>query len=332
MIFHLVFDDVADGGIGVALDVVATATRLLRAGVCSAPGAGQALTQRIVSTDGQSVRTFAERTLSVDGSLPVEQVGPGDVIVLAGLSAATPAQIAALLRRADVQRGSELLAQAVAQGALVAASCSATFVLAASGVLHGRQATTTWWLARQFSERYPQIDLRIDRMVVDSQVAITAGAALSHTDLMLAIVSRMVSPSLSQLIASYLVLEQRESQARYMIQESLRTQDPLIQTLERFLLANLSRQISTSEMARATATSPRTLSRRLAELLAMSPQRFVQRLRVNHAVYLLQTTQTPVEEIAAGVGYADAAAFRRIFQRETGQTPREARARIPQRA
>ena len=169
-------------------------------------------------------------------------------------------------------------------------------------------------------------------MVVDAQVAITAGAALSHTDLMLAIVSRMVSPSLSQLIASYLVLEQRESQARYMIQESLRTQDPLIQTLERFLLANLSRQISTSEMARATATSPRTLSRRLAELLAMSPQRFVQRLRVNHAVYLLQTTQTPVEEIAAGVGYADAAAFRRIFQRETGQTPREARARIPQRA
>lgn len=327
MIVHLVFDGVADGGIGVALDVVATAARLVRAGLCTVPGATRALAQCIVSVDGQPVRTHADRTLGVDGPLVLERVGPGDVIVLAGLSAATPPEITALLARADVQRGSGLLAQAAARGALVAASCSATFVLAAAGVLHGRQATTTWWLARQFAELYPQVALRVDRMVVEAEGTLTAGAALAHTDLMLAVVARIASPSLAQLVASYLVLEQRESQARYMIQESLRTQEPVIQTLERFVLANLGRQLSTDEMARATATSPRTLARRLAEVLETTPQRFAQRLRVNHAVYLLETTQAPVEEIAAGVGYADAAAFRRVFLRETGQSPRSLRPR-----
>lgn len=327
MIFHLVFDGVTDGGIGVALEVIATAARLVRAGLCAVPGAARALNQCIVSVDGQPVRTGAGRTLHVDGPLHLEQVGTGDVVVLAGLSAATPPEIARLLERPDVQAGTRLVAEAAARGALVGASCSATFVLASAGVLHGHQATTTWWLARQFAERFPQVKLRVDRMVVEAQGCLTAGSALAHTDLMLAIVSRMAGPSLTYLVANYLVLEQRESQARYMIQESLRTQDPVIQALERFVLANLSRQVSTAEMARAASTSPRTLARRLDEALATTPQRFAQRLRVNHAVYLIETTQASVEEIAASVGYADAAAFRRIFQRETGQSPRGRRSR-----
>lgn len=327
MIFHLVFDGVADGGIGVALDVVTTAGRLVRAGLCAVPLAARALTQSVVSVEGQPVRTGAGRTLGVDGPLLLDQVGAGDVIVLAGLSAATPPEIAALLVRPDVRRGASLLADALARGAVLGASCSATFVLAAAGVLNGRQATTTWWLARQFAERFPKVALRVDRMVVDADKVLTAGSALAHTDLMLTLVSRIASPSLAHRVASYLVLEQRESQARYMIQESLRTHDPIIQSLERFVLANLGRQISTEELARATATSPRTLARRITLVLAITPQRFVQRLRVQHAVYLLETTQAPIEEIAAGVGYADAAAFRRVFQRETGQSPRSLRLR-----
>lgn len=57
----------------------------------------------------------------------------------------------------------------------------------------------------------------------------------------------------------------------------------------------------------------------------MTPQRFVQRVRVAHAVHLLDTTRASVDEVAARVGYADAAAFRRIFRRHTGDRPRERR-------
>lgn len=78
-------------------------------------------------------------------------------------------------------------------------------------------------------------------------------------------------------------------------------------------------------MARATATSPRTLARRVRSALGTSPLRLAQRLRVSRAAHLLETTKASVDEVAARVGYADAAAFRRVFRRETGTSPRARR-------
>jgi transcriptional regulator GlxA family with amidase domain len=59
----------------------------------------------------------------------------------------------------------------------------------------------------------------------------------------------------------------------------------------------------------------------------MTPQEFVQRVRMAHAAHLLETTQASVEAIAARVGYADPAAFRRVFRRHLGDSPREMRMR-----
>jgi transcriptional regulator GlxA family with amidase domain len=69
------------------------------------------------------------------------------------------------------------------------------------------------------------------------------------------------------------------------------------------------------------------LARKVAKGLGLTPQRFAHRLRVAQAVHLLETTQHPVDEVAARVGYADPAAFRRIFRRETGESPRARRTR-----
>jgi transcriptional regulator GlxA family with amidase domain len=129
------------------------------------------------------------------------------------------------------------------------------------------------------------------------------------------------------MVARYLVLDERASQARYMVLGHLRGADPVIRQLESFVTSNLTRQVTIHEMARATATSPRTLARRVAKGLGITPQRFAQRLRIAQAVHLLETTQHPVDEVSARVGYADPAAFRRIFRRETGETPRERRTR-----
>lgn len=204
---------------------------------------------------------------------------------------------------------------------LVGASCAATFVLAASGALDGGQATTTWWLASTFAQRFPRVRVRADRMVVESNGAFTAGSAFAHADLMLAMVSRTLGPSLAHLIARYLVLNERASQARYMVMDHLRSSDPVIVKLERFVLSNMARQLTVAQMARATATSPRTLARRVARALGTSPVHFVHRLRMAHAVHLLETSHRSIDEVAACVGYADSAAFRRIFRRETGEAP-----------
>ena len=316
-----------EGALGLGLDVVDTAARLLRAGRVPSAARMRALAQRVVSVDGAPVSSTQGRPLAVDGALDLRAIRRGDVLVLPGVLATTDAEVAALLARDDLQRVLALLSRAVARGALVAASCSATFFLAAAGLLDGRAATTTWWLMPAFARRFPRVELRADRVLVDSRGVITAGSAFAHADLMLAVVARLTSPSLADLVARYLVLDRRPSQARYMVLDHLRTADPAVRAVEELVVANLARQLSLTELARAARTSSRTLARRVAAATGLTPQRFAQRVRVAHAAHLLETTREPVEHIAARVGYADPAAFRRAVRRHTGQAPRELRAR-----
>ncbi|MEY4514433.1 MAG: hypothetical protein RLZZ450_6555 [Pseudomonadota bacterium] len=320
-ITQLVFDGVADGSVGVTLDIVGAATRLVRARIADLPSSSLWSRSRIVSIDGQAVRTAAKRTLAVDGALSLRGLCAHDVLIVPGLGMATPSEVAAVLARPELVRTNTLLARAAKRGVVLGASCSATFVLGAAGVLDGGEATTTWWLGPTFARQFPEVRLRQDRMVVRSDRVFTAGSAFAHADLVLAILTHTVSPTLASLVAKYLVLDERVSQARYMVLDHLRSATPLVQTLERFIGQNISRQLSVAQMARATATSSRTLARKLDEALGVSPLHFAQRLRIAHAVHLLDTTHDSIDAIAIRVGYADPASFRRIFRRETGEAP-----------
>lgn len=328
MIHHLAIDGVMEGALGLGLDVVDTAARLVHAGMAPHPQRTRPLLQRVVSHDGNPVPSVQRRTLSVEGALALRSVRRGDVIVIPGVFATKDSSIERLLTRPDVQRVVALLPQAARKGALIAASCSATFIVGAAGLLGGKSATTTWWLMPFFRRRYPSVDLRPDRMVVDAGSVITAGSAFAHADLMLSVIARVIGPTAAHLAARYLLLDARASQTRHMVMEHLHTFDPMLQALEKFITENIERQLPLAELARAVATSPRTLARRLDASIRMTPQRFVQHVRVAHASHLLETTRDSVEEIAARVGYADAAAFRRVFRKHAGTSPRDFRATV----
>jgi transcriptional regulator GlxA family with amidase domain len=318
----------AEGLLGVGLDIVETAAGLSARGMAGPGRPAALLRQRVVSPDGQPVRASNGRSVAVDGAFHPRALRAGDVLVLPGIAkAATLSGLDLLLARAETQRISAQIARLVRRGVLVAASCSATFVLAAGGALDGRQATTTWWLSPVFARRFPAVTLCPDRMVVDSDGILTAGAAFAHADLLLAVVARLAGPSLAQLVTRYLVLDGRDSQARYMVLEHLRSADPMLQAVERFVRQNLDRQIALAELAQAAATSPRTLARRIHAAVGLTPQRLVQRIRIAQAAHLLETTRESVEQIAARVGYADAAAFRRVYRQHFGEAPRKARPR-----
>lgn len=322
MIIHLAVEGSAESALGVGIDTISAAARLSAAGLANVPTKQSTFRQRVVSIDGRPVRSGSGRKIEVDGALDLRGLKRADVIVLPGVFAATEPLVEELLGRSEVFRASELLARASAKGTLVAASCSATFMVAASGVLDGKRATTTWWLAPAFARRFPSVTLVPERMVVEDKGVLTAGSAFAHADLMLAIIGRVASPSLAKLVARYLLLDERTSQARFMIMEHMRVSDPAVQAAERFASANFARQVSIDELARAGCVSPRTLARRVRAALGMTPNEMVQRLRVTRAAHLLETTKASVEEVARRVGYADAAAFRRVFRRYSGESPR----------
>lgn len=244
-----------------------------------------------------------------------------DLLIVPGLGTAEPGDLDRKLRSTACRRAQSMLTESFAEGAAVAASCASTFLLAEAGLLEGRQATTTWWLAPVFQQRYPGVNLVTDRIVVDEWPVATAGAALAQMDLMLAIVARFAGDGLARACANYLLLEERRSQAPFMAVGYLSRQDPKIAKAESWIRKNIARDFTVDELAESVALAPRTFARRISMVCGVTPIQFVQRIRIETARYLLETTRLPVDEIARKVGYAEASTLRRLMRRDTRYPP-----------
>jgi transcriptional regulator GlxA family with amidase domain len=312
----LVLDGVFDIGLSAVLDTLATANDL-------GAGGGRGAPRFSVERVGLRRRVRTQQGLSV----PLSPAGRGrtpDLVIVPALGCKTPATLTAALARRDVADAGAWLAQQAAAGARVTAACTATFVLAQSGLLDGRAATTTWWLAPLFRERFPRVALDDSRMIVESGRFATAGAALAHLDLALWLVRRR-SPTLAALTARYLIVDSRSSQASYAIPDHLAHADPIVERFEAWARRHLVERFSLGDAARAVGASQRTLARRLRRVLGKTPLEYVQDLRVERAVHLLQTSGESVDEIAAAVGYGDGVTLRTLLRRKTGRGVRELR-------
>jgi transcriptional regulator GlxA family with amidase domain len=162
-------------------------------------------------------------------------------------------------------------------------------------------------------------------MLVRSGRVLTAGAALSHMDMALWLI-RQASPTLAETTARYLIVDRRPAQSAYAISDHLAHADPMVRRFERWARERLADGFSLDEAADAIGASKRTLARRINDVLGKSPLTYVQDLRVERAVHLLQTTSDDVETIAAAVGYADGVTLRNLLRRKLGRGVREIRA------
>lgn len=303
--------------VAITADVLATANRLR-----AARGRPPAFALRIAGSGARTARSLVEG-LSLDGGS--EATREADVVLVASLVTVTEGAVLERLTERDVPPARRAIERAAARGAAVAASCSAVFLVASTGVLDGRRATTTWWLAPAFRRMHPAVQLDADAMVVADGPVTTAGAAMAHLDLMLALVTQHGGAALAEQCARYLLLDGRPSQARYMALGFLAAQDASVARAERWAQSQLASGVTVDALAEAAGLAPRTFARRVARATGLSPVRFLQRLRVERAVELLETTSLSVEEIARRVGYAEPTTLRRLLHREAGGTPRSLR-------
>jgi len=261
-------------------------------------------------------------------AIPVQAVTAGlksDWVIVPALNTGTPEQLVPALRRPDVSQAKAQLLKWHAEGALIAASCIGTFLVAETGLLDHREATTTWWLGPLFRQRYPNVLLDESRMLVPSDVGVTAGAAMGHLDLALWLIRR-ASPELAALVSRYLLADIRSSQAPYIIPNHLAQADPLILRFEKWARDHLKSGFSLQEAASALATSARSLQRRCQEVLGKSPLAYFQDLRVERAQSLLHGSGMDLDAIAAEVGYVDGATLRTLLRQRLGRGVRDLRA------
>lgn len=269
------------------------------------------------------------RVRSAQGlTIPVRAIMPElkpDWVIVPALSTGTPEQLIPALARPDVKQVRAQLLAWHAAGTQIAGSCIGTFILAESGLLDHREATTTWWLAPLFRQRYPNVMLDETRMLVPTDIGVTAGAAMGHLDLALWLIRR-ASPELAGVVSRYLLADIRTLQAPYIIPNHLAQADPLIQRFERWARERLKAGFSLQDAASALATSTRTLQRRCEAVLGKSPLAYFQDLRVERAQSLLHGSGLDIDAIAAEVGYVDGATLRTLLRQRLGRGVRDLRA------
>jgi transcriptional regulator GlxA family with amidase domain len=216
------------------------------------------------------------------------------------------------------------------QGTIIGASCSGTVLLAETGLLDGKKATTSWWLDGFFRARYPSVELCIDRVVVENERLITAGAMTSYVYLVLGLIERFAGKEMALACAKVMLVDMNKShQTPYaMLQTVLRYDDNVVLKAQYWLAEHLQHAFDIRELADHLALSYRTLLRRFKAATGENPMRYLQKIRIETAKYLFETTSLSLEDVMERVGYSDPSSFSILFKRLTQLTPREYRNRF----
>lgn len=246
----------------------------------------------------------------------LSEPGPGEeaLWIVPGLGCTDAHELEALLSTRPVRSTVQRLARAHAAGALVASSCAGVALLAEAGLLHGRRATTSWFLRPALAQRYPEVRFVEGAMLIEDGRCLTGGAALAQGEVMLALTARFAGPDVADLCARYLLLDNRRSQQPYVSAAALILSDELLIQAERWVRAHLSRPFRLAELAEGLGTNPWTLARRFQRVCGTSPSRFVQQLRAEEARRRL-AQGARFDETAYALGYSDPSAMRRMLKR-----------------
>ncbi|KAB8142856.1 helix-turn-helix domain-containing protein [Chloroflexia bacterium SDU3-3] len=221
----------------------------------------------------------------------------------------------------------ELLAalhSACGRGARLISYCTGAFLLAAAGLLDGRRATTHWAWAGELAARYPKVRVDSRVLYVDDGQVLTAAGTAAAIDLSLYVVRQDYGAEIAAAVARRMVvpLHREGGQVQYIETPLLRpdADAPLSATLG-WMAAHLHEALTIEQLAAHAVMSARTFTRRFSAALGTTPHQWLQRQRIALAQRLLETTDTPIEEIAAQCGFGSAAVLRFHFRRAVQVSP-----------
>ena len=281
---------------------------------------------RWLSRHGQDEALSTGSRLPVDAGL--DDATRYDAVFVAAFEARDDRDLIARLDAA--QPLSEWLRRQQRQGALIAACGSAVFLLAEAGLLDGQQATAPWWQRELFHRRYPTVKLDVSQRITQSGHVLCAGSLAGLFPLALRFVQGIVSPNAADWLAKTTLIDGAADidtpQPRAMRQAE--THDPLVAAAQYQMQQRYAEKALLGALAQQQSISPRTLVRRFQRALGMSPQAYLQMLRIDAAQRMLTRTQLAVDRIGQQVGYSDGGFFKRVFRSHTGMSPAAWRTRV----
>jgi transcriptional regulator GlxA family with amidase domain len=271
----------------------------------------------VVTTDGQPVRCLGGITIAPGQS--IHEVKSPDLIMISG-----GANIEKTLSRHPV--AIDWLRAHYERGCSIASICSGAFVLAETGLLDGKTATTHWGFTRLFNKRYPKVNLKPKKLITDEGDLFCSGGVYSGVDLSIYLVEKFCGHDTAVQCSKAVVYDYvRESQAPYAVNLFQKNhKDEKIIAVQEYIENHYNREkFDYDLLARKFGLSRRTLIRRFKAAAGDTPLNYLQRFRVEIAKRLLENRLHSFEEIAYQVGYEDSSFFRKVFVQLTGLRPKE---------
>jgi transcriptional regulator GlxA family with amidase domain len=200
-------------------------------------------------------------------------------------------------------------------------------IVAEAGLLNGHPATTHWHYAKQFSHDYPQVHLKPDFFITQSERIYTVASLNALADVIVHIISQYYGKAAAQHVERNFSHEIRKpyEEQRYLEGAVDRHPDELIAQVQFWLKTNLATEINLQHVAAQFNLSYRSFTRRFKTATNQSPIEYWQQLRVEGAKELLASSNLSIQEVALEVGYNDQGHLTRIFKKILNQTPSEYR-------
>jgi transcriptional regulator GlxA family with amidase domain len=277
---------------------------------------------QLASTHGQAFQCSNQITLQPN--IAIEDVSQTDILLIPTIGGDIDAALD------DVKSQLIHIKRLHKMGADVAANCTGTFLLAETGLLDHKPATTHWGYADKFKHHYPNVQLQPDKMVTEKDSIYCAGGGMAWIDLSILLIERYCGHQVATDTAKSHVLDvSRTSQTIYASSRQRHFHsDKDISAVQSFLEAHLHTKLSLDDVARKHNMTERTLNRRFKNACNTTPWQYLQSLRIEKARKLLETTNNQLEKIVNAVGYEDMSSFTRLFKKVTGLSPSQYRSKF----
>ena len=209
------------------------------------------------------------------------------------------------------------------RGAEVVSLCVGAFMLAKTGLLDGKKCSTHWQAADEFREMFPAVDLQTDKIITEEDGIYTSGGATSYFNLLIYLVEKFTSRETAILTAKVFAIDlERDNQTHFTIFKGQNNHtDGEIKKAQNFIETNFQTRITTDELADKFAISRRSFERRFKKATNNTVNEYVQRVKIEAAKKIFETTRKNITETMFDVGYSDTKTFRGIFKKITGMTP-----------
>ncbi len=266
---------------------------------------------KTASIDGKPVKTYFGHELKPDAS--IQNSADSDTIII------PPSD-------ADITLGTEAvswLMESYETGAHIASFCLGTFLLAQTGLLDNKSATTHWGYLNRFRKQYPKVKLKSEKLITDEGDLFTAGGANAGGDLALYLIAKYAGKEAAFQTARTMVMDMdRKSQSPYLFFRFEKVHgDKNVLDIQDWLEKNFQDEIKVDLLADKAGMSRRTFERRFKNATGDSPLRYLQRIRIENARQLIENGGKTFDEITYIVGYEDSSTFSRIFKKTTGLSP-----------